>query len=63
MAQAEFIKVQKYLSGADYPASKQELIEHAKKKRADKDALQALSSIPDRRYEGPNEVSQAVAKS
>jgi len=63
MAQAEFIKVQKYLSGVDYPASKEELVEHARKKRADKDALQALGSIPDRRYEGPNEVSKAVAKS
>ncbi|MGI8332479.1 DUF2795 domain-containing protein [Actinomadura scrupuli] len=63
MAQAEFVKVQKYLSGMDYPASKKELVEHARNKRADKDALQALSGIPDRRYEGPNEVSQAVAKS
>ncbi|MCW2887331.1 MAG: hypothetical protein QOE54_6481 [Streptosporangiaceae bacterium] len=63
MAQAEFVKVQKYLSGVDYPASKDQLVEHAKQKSADRDALQALQSIPDRRYDGPNEVSQAVAKS
>jgi len=62
MAQAEFIKVQKFLSGVDYPASKQDLIEHARKQNADQDALQALEHIPDREYDGPNAVSSAVAK-
>jgi hypothetical protein len=63
MTQPEPIKVQKFLSGMSYPATKHELVEHAKDHRANRDALQALESIPDRRYEGPNEVSQAVAKS
>jgi hypothetical protein len=62
MAQAEFIKVQKFLSGVHYPASKQQLMEHAREKKADKDALDALQQIPDREYGGPNEVSRAVAK-
>jgi len=63
MAQAEFIKVQKSLSGMDYPASKQDLIEHARKQNADRDVIEALESIPDREYEGPSGVSSAVAKS
>jgi hypothetical protein len=60
MAQ-DFIEVQKYLSGMDYPATKQELLEHAKKKGASKDVLDELSRIPDDEYDGPNRVSSAVA--
>jgi hypothetical protein len=62
MAQAEFIKVQKFLGGMSYPASKEQLIEHARSKNADKDVLDALQNLPDREYDGPNAVSQAVAK-
>lgn len=62
MAQAEFIKVQKFLGGVNYPATKDQLIEHARGKDADKDVLSALQDIPDREYDGPNEVSKAVAK-
>lgn len=63
MAQADFIQVQKYLAGVDYPATKEQLIEHAQGKGADRQAVRALESIPDREYEGPSGVSQAVAKS
>ena len=63
MAQAEFIEVQKYLAGMNYPATKDELIEHAKKQNASKDVIDALSSLPDGEYDGPNKVSSAVAKS
>jgi Protein of unknown function (DUF2795) len=62
MAQAEFIKVQKFLAGMDYPASKQQLIEHARSKNADKDVLEMLENLPDREYDGPNAVSKAVAQ-
>jgi hypothetical protein len=63
MAQAEFIEVQKYLAGMNYPATKDELIDHAKKQGASKDVIDALSSLPDGEYDGPNKVSSAVAKS
>ena len=62
MAQAEFIQVQKFLGGVSYPATKEQLIEHARGKKADKDVLDALQNMPDREYDGPNEVSSAVAK-
>jgi hypothetical protein len=62
MAQAEFIKVQKFLSGVSYPASKNDLVEHARGQKADKDVLEALEGMPDREYDGPNAVSSAVAK-
>jgi hypothetical protein len=62
MAQAEFIQVQKALGGVSYPATRDQLVEHARGKNASKDMLDALQSIPDRQYDGPNEVSKAVAK-
>lgn len=61
MAQAEFIAVQKALGGISYPATKEQLIKHAREHGADKDALDALNALPDREYDGPNEVSKAVA--
>jgi hypothetical protein len=54
--------VQKFLGGISYPASRDQLIDHARGKKADKEVLDALQELPDREYEGPNEVSQAVAK-
>jgi hypothetical protein len=62
MAQAEFIKVQKFLGGVDYPATKDQLIEHARGKQADDDVIDALRKLPEREYDGPNAVSAAVAK-
>jgi hypothetical protein len=63
MARADFIKVQKFLSGVDYPVDKARLIEHARAKGADDESVKALESIPDRSYDGPNAVSKAIAKS
>ncbi len=62
MALADFIKVQKFLGGISYPATKQQLIEHARGNKADDDALGSLEDIPEREYSGPDEVSKAVAK-
>ena len=62
MARGEFIEVQKYLAGADYPATREQLLEHAKRQGANKEALEALGGIPDGEYDGPNKVSSAVAK-
>ena len=61
MAQAEFIKVQKALGGISYPASKDQLVDHARGNQADQDVLDALQDLPDQQYDGPNEVSKAVA--
>jgi hypothetical protein len=52
------IQMQKFLSGVNYPASKEDLVEHARKQGADEAMLRKLESIPDREYDGPNAVSQ-----
>jgi hypothetical protein len=62
MPLADFIKVQKFLGGIHYPATKQQLIEHARKNNADEEALTSLNDIADKEYGGPDEVSRAVAK-
>jgi Protein of unknown function (DUF2795) len=62
MAQ-DFIEIQKYLSGVDYPASKEKLVEHAKSKGASEELLDELERIPDEEYDGPNRVSSAVTSS
>ena len=61
MALPEFIQVQKALGGVSYPATKDQLVEHARGKNAGEDILDALQSIADREYDGPSEVSKAVA--
>ena len=61
MALADFIRVQKYLGGIQYPATKQQLIKQARANQADDDALARLTGMPEREYSGPDEVSQAVA--
>jgi hypothetical protein len=54
--------VQKALGGISYPATRDQLVEHARGKNAGTgDILAVLQDIPDREYGGPNEVSKAVA--
>ena len=52
------IDIQKALRGMDYPATKEQILEHAK--GGDKEVLDALGKIDDREYEGPSGVSAAV---
>jgi len=52
------IDIQKALKGMDYPASKQQILDHAK--GGGQEVLDALEKIDDREYEGPSGVSAAV---
>ncbi|WP_405146199.1 DUF2795 domain-containing protein [Sphaerisporangium sp. NBC_01403] len=63
MTQVDFIHVQKFLSGVDYPATKDQLLEHGKRQGADKQAMEALKRLPEKEYDGPNAVSKALAGS
>lgn len=54
------IQLQKHLSGVDYPAGKQDLIDAAREQGADEEALSTLERLPDREYDGPNAVSAEV---
>jgi hypothetical protein len=60
MAKVNPIQLQKHLKGMDYPASKENLIQHAKKNGADQDVCSVLEQLPDEEYETPADVSKAV---
>jgi hypothetical protein len=55
------IQMQKFLGGMEYPATKEQIVEHARDKGADEAVLDGLKAIPDREYNGPNAVSQAFS--
>jgi hypothetical protein len=54
------IDIQKALSGMDYPAGKDQIVQQAERNGASRDVLDALRKIPDRTYEGPSGVSKEV---
>jgi hypothetical protein len=54
------IDIQKALGGMDYPATKEQIVEHAQQHGGSDDVVEALKKIEDREYEGPSGVSAAV---
>jgi hypothetical protein len=62
MAKINPIQLQKHLKGADYPASKQDLIELAEKQGADDNVRSTLEQLPDEEYETPADVSKAIGE-
>lgn len=56
------IDIQKALGGMDYPATKDQILEHAQGNGGGDDVLEALKGIDDREYEGPSGVSESVFK-
>lgn len=55
------IDIQSALGGVEYPASRQQIIDSARAGGADEDVIAAIEQVPDREYDGPTAVSQAVA--
>lgn len=45
MAKANPVQIQKHLKGVDYPASKQELIQHAQQQGADQKIISLLEQL------------------
>lgn len=52
--------IQNYLKGADYPASKQDLIELAQDNDAPQDVMNIINKLPDRDYGSPADVNTEV---
>jgi hypothetical protein len=55
------IELQKHLKGADYPASKQDLIALAERNGAPDDVVQALQAADSEQFDGPSAVQAALA--
>lgn len=56
------IQAQKFLSGMNYPASKNEIVQHVDGQGANADMLFVLRRIPYCRYDGPNVVSREISE-
>lgn len=62
MAKINPIQLQKHLKGINYPASKEDLINHAQQLGADEDAIAALEQLPDQEFDSPTQVNQAISQ-
>lgn len=56
------LEVQKHLKGMNYPASKNDLVEHARGQDAPDEILALLEDMPEREYGSPAEVTKEVSK-
>ncbi len=56
------IQLQKHLGGVDYPATREDLVKHARQRGADQDTLSTLESLPMDRFNSPNDVSEAIGR-
>lgn len=48
--------VYNYLNGMNYPARKQQLIEHAKNNNAGPDVIEALKTLPDKEFKSQDDL-------
>jgi hypothetical protein len=62
MAAVNPIQVQKFLKGINYPANKQDVVEHAKQQGADENVCSTLEQMPDQEFETPADVSKAIGE-
>ena len=51
-----------HLSGIDFPASKDDLISHAKKNEAEKEVLNVPQAMPDQEYGNMADVMKSVGE-
>ncbi|PKL61290.1 MAG: photosystem reaction center subunit H [Methanomicrobiales archaeon HGW-Methanomicrobiales-2] len=54
--------LQKHLKGMDYPAGKQDLIDHARKSDAPESVIEALSRFEEKSYQSAADVSQEFGR-
>jgi hypothetical protein len=54
------VSVQAFLEGVNYPTRKGDLLREAKNRRANEEVRATIERLPDRRFEDPNEVSEAI---
>jgi hypothetical protein len=62
MAKANPIEIQKHLKGMNYPASREDIIQHAEEHGADEDLRSLLEELPEDEYETPADVNKAIGQ-
>jgi hypothetical protein len=61
-AEATPIEVQAFLEGVNYPVRGAKLVNEARRQGAREDVQVTLERLPDKRFESPTEVSEAIGK-
>jgi hypothetical protein len=61
-ARANPVEVQAFLEGVGYPTHKRQLLDEAKSQGASRKVRQTLERLPERQYDAPTEVSEAIGK-
>jgi hypothetical protein len=61
-AEATPIEVQAFLEGVNYPVGGAKLVDEAKRQGAREDVRITLERLPDKRFESPTDVSEAIGK-
>ena len=56
------IDIQRALGGVDYPASRSELVETARRHQADESIVGLIERLPDRDYDGPTAVTKEITR-
>ena len=56
------VDIQKALAGADYPSTREKLVECARNNRANTDIVGLIEKLPDQRYDSPTAVSKAISR-
>jgi hypothetical protein len=54
--------VERYLKGINFPASKQDLIKHAKQNNAPEDVIHVLNQFEDKEYHSVIDISKEVGR-
>jgi uncharacterized linocin/CFP29 family protein len=54
------IEVQKHLAGVDYPATRDELADTARRNGAQEDVVQAISELRDEQFDGPDTLMERL---
>ena len=55
-------EIEKFIGGMDFPAEKQDLVEHAKGKGAHQEVLDFMNQFPDKEYGNAVDVSRGVSQ-
>ena len=55
------IQAQKYLKGADYPMTKEQVVDLARSNDAPSDVVEALEAVSKESFDGPNAVVKAMS--
>ncbi len=62
MPHAAPLEIEQYLRGVQYPANKNNLINHARQLGASQDMLETLSNLRERIFNSPADVSRAIGE-